>query len=215
MSAHRHSADQGVLAHPPENPQPPFPLSSPAGEIITMEESRELVRLEIIVEKGLHTFTEVGEALAEIRDRKLYRIEHETFADYCKVKWHMSDRRARQLMDASEVVGEIAKSGTMVPVSERQARELTKLPREKRAATWNAAVAASTTGRPTAKDVQAVVLGQASKPANKRAGEPPGNGTAPLEGMTWLQTATYAYGQLKADERKAFKNFQAGMEGGT
>jgi hypothetical protein len=203
MSAHRHSADQGVLAHPPENPQPPFPLSSPAGEIITMEESRELVRLEIIVEKGLHTFTEVGEALAEIRDRKLYRIEH------------MSDRRARQLMDASEVVGEIAKSGTMVPVSERQARELTKLPREKRAATWNAAVAASTTGRPTAKDVQAVVLGQASKPANKRAGEPPGNGTAPLEGMTWLQTATYAYGQLKADERKAFKNFQAGMEGGT
>lgn len=184
-----------------------------SGEIITVEESSELVRLEIIVEKGLQTFTEVGEALAEIRDRRLYRIEHATFADYCKVKWQMSDRRARQLMDAAEVVGEISKSGTMVPVSERQARPLAALPPAQRAPAWKAAVAASPTGKPTAREVRVVV--KASNSADGRAGEPPGAGTAPLEGMTWLQTATYAYQQLAADEREKFRNFQAGMDGGT
>lgn len=112
-------------------------------EAITLQESGDLVRLETTIAQGLQTFVEVGEALVEIRDRKLYRIEYATFADYCKVKWGMSDRRARQLMGASEVVADIAKSGTIVPKTESQARPLTKLPRAQRAEAWQKAVEAS------------------------------------------------------------------------
>lgn len=126
-------------------------------EAITLAESGDLVRLEIVIKRGLETFFEVGEALAEIRNRRLYRIEHTTFEDYCKTKWRMSDRRARQLIGASEVVTDISKSGTMVPKSERQVRPLTALPKEQRAEAWKGAVEASATGTPTAKEVEAVV----------------------------------------------------------
>lgn len=136
-------------------------------EIITMEESRDLVRLEATIASGLQTFTEVGNALAEIRDRKLYRIEHTTFADYCKVKWNMTDRRARQLMDATEVVVALAESGTTVPKTESQARPLTKLPPERRAEAYHEAVKASATGTPTANEVKAEV--EKLKPSKPKA----------------------------------------------
>lgn len=79
---------------------------------------RRLATFELVIEKGLATFQEVGEALIAIRDERLYRAEHETFEAYCKARWKFSDRRARQLMSAAEI-------GTMVPVeNERQARAL-------------------------------------------------------------------------------------------
>ena len=62
--------------------------------ITSIDEANDLARLEAIVAKGLQTFLEVGAALTEIWDRKLYRAEHATFADYCKTKWGMTDRRA-------------------------------------------------------------------------------------------------------------------------
>lgn len=126
-------------------------------EDITSAESKDLIALETVIERGLETFVQVGEALAEIRDRKLYRIAHTTFADYCKVKWKMSDRRARQLMDASEVVTAISKSGTIVPKTESQARPLASLPPEQRAEAWSAAASAAPNGQPTAKDVEIAV----------------------------------------------------------
>ena len=142
---------------------------------LSLDESAELVRLEIVVEFGLKTFVEVGKALATIRDRQLYRIELETFAAYCRDKWNMSDRRARQLMDASEVVAEISKSGTIVPKSESVIRPLTKLPPEQRAEAYNEAVNISPRGKPAARVVATVVARilpqKAAKPA--RATPPP------------------------------------------
>jgi hypothetical protein len=126
-------------------------------EDITIDESRDLIALEKVIERGLDTFVQVGEALAQICDKKLYRIAHSTFADYCKTKWKMSDRRARQLMDAAEVTSTIAKSGTTVPKSERQARPLATLPPAQRVEVWEKAVAASPDGQPTAAEVKAAV----------------------------------------------------------
>jgi hypothetical protein len=126
-------------------------------EPISMDESRDLIALESVIERGLKTFLQVGKALTTICDRRLYRTEHPTFADYCKAKWKMSDRRARQLMDAAEVTSTIAKSGTTVPKSERQARPLATLPPAQRAEVWQKAVAASPDGQPTAAEVKAAV----------------------------------------------------------
>jgi hypothetical protein len=128
---------------------------------ISLAESGRLVELEKKIERGLETFLEVGEALAEIRDRKLYRIEHATFAEYCDVKWQMSDRRARQLIDSVAIAESIGKSGTIVPKSESQLRPLTKLEPDQQVAAWKLATANGE--NPTAKQVvQAVV--EISKP---------------------------------------------------
>jgi DNA N-6-adenine-methyltransferase (Dam) len=88
---------------------------------LILAERARLVELEAIVERGLATFQEVGNALLEIRDSRLYLASHGTFESYCRERWQFTDRRARQLIEASQI-------GTMVPVSnERQARELVPL----------------------------------------------------------------------------------------
>jgi hypothetical protein len=95
-------------------------LVSSEGDLSTIERDR-LADLEAIVERGLQTFVEVGLALAEIRDARLYRTTHPSFEAYCAECWRFGDRRARQLIATAEI-------GTMVPVAnERQARELLPL----------------------------------------------------------------------------------------
>jgi DNA modification methylase len=84
-------------------------------------ERARLTELEQVVERGFETFLQVGAALLEIRQRKLYREGHETFEDYCRTRWGFGARRARQLIAAAQI-------GTAVPVeNEAQARELAPL----------------------------------------------------------------------------------------
>jgi hypothetical protein len=184
-------------------------------EPISLPESRDLIALEKVIECGLETFVRVGEALATIRDRRLYRTEHPTFADYCKAKWKMSDRRARQLMDAAEVASTIAKSGTTVPKSERQARPLAALPPAQQAEAWEKAVAASPDGQPTAKAVQVVVETMNAKPP-KTANVVVQRQTAnePDATKTPLQWLTHYWMQASEEDRRLFDNFRAGLRGG-
>jgi len=88
---------------------------------LTKLEAGKLSELESVIERGLPTFTEVGDALMGIRDGKLYRQTHGTFENYCRERWDLKERRVYQLMDA-------AKTCTIVQVStESQARELVPL----------------------------------------------------------------------------------------
>lgn len=84
--------------------------------------ARRLADAEAKIEHGLTTFWEVGQALMQIRDERLYRAEFSTFEDYCQQRWDMSRRRANQLVEAAQL-------GTMVPTltNERQARALAPL----------------------------------------------------------------------------------------
>lgn len=85
---------------------------------LTGPEAARLADLEARIRRGMETFVEVGTALAEVRESRLHRATHATFEDYCRDRWGLTDRRARQLMEAAEI-------GTMVPVSnERQARAI-------------------------------------------------------------------------------------------
>lgn len=80
--------------------------------------ARRLAEAEAKIERGLSTFWEVGSALMQIRDERLYRAEFGTFEDYCQERWGMTRRRANQLVEAATL-------GTMVPIeNERQARAL-------------------------------------------------------------------------------------------
>ncbi len=125
--------------------------------VLSPRESTRLEKCEAIIEGGLQTFIEVGNALLEIRDSRLYRQQFGTFEDYCHERWQMTHRRANQLIGAAEVIHNL---GTVVPVqptSERQLRPLTGLEPEEQREAWNQAVNDSSNGKPTAKDVEAAV----------------------------------------------------------
>lgn len=87
-------------------------------------EQTRLDELESAVTAELGSFVRVGSALAEIRDSRLYRQTHETFEAYCQDRWEMTRRRANQLVEAA---GLAIQMGTMVPKTERAARELVGL----------------------------------------------------------------------------------------
>jgi hypothetical protein len=97
---------------------------------LTTRGQRDLEALEGIVQRGLATFIEVGRALAEIRDRRLYRQSHGTFEEYCHEKWLLRRTRAYQLIDAAKVGEAMSTMVDTPPTNERQARELAPLLRE-------------------------------------------------------------------------------------
>ena len=63
------------------------------------DEATHLARCEGVIGRGLTVFVEVGRALAEIRDAKLYRVNYKTFEAYCKERWEIGRSRAYELID--------------------------------------------------------------------------------------------------------------------
>lgn len=91
---------------------------------LTTTELVRLAELEQVVAAGIATFVTVGNGLAEIRDSKLYRGSHSTFAAYVAERFGIGRSRAYQLISAAEM-------STVVDItSERQARELIGLDTE-------------------------------------------------------------------------------------
>lgn len=122
-------------------------------------EVQRLEVLESVIDAGMQTFVHVGNALLEIRDARLYRATHATFEDYCQARWRFNSSRARQLIAAAEVAGNLQSvtTVTLLPATESQARPLTTLPPEAQREVWQQAVATAPAGRVTAAHVQQVV----------------------------------------------------------
>ena len=95
--------------------------------LITSVESVRLFKLEDIIRKGQKTFVEVGLALAEIQEKKLYRAEHGSFEKYCERVWGWSKQHAYRLIEAAPV----AKSNPQV-INLASAKALAKVPPPKR-----------------------------------------------------------------------------------
>lgn len=95
-----------------------------SADLLSASEADALRANEDKVSRGLATFVEVGTALAEIRDRRLYRATHGTFEDYCSGRWGMVASRARQLIGAAEVVAQIESVTNVTLANEGQARAI-------------------------------------------------------------------------------------------
>lgn len=106
----------------------------------------ELAKHESTINKGLHTFYEVGKALLTIRDEELYTVtKYDTFADYCKGKFGIGYSHSMRLIDSS-VVYHVLKTSPIgddgkvlsneelpkeeLPKKESQVRPLVKLKKE-------------------------------------------------------------------------------------
>lgn len=162
-------------------------------EVTTPAETARLCELERVIERGLNTFVEVGNALMEIREARLYRNTHGTFEAYCAARWNISDRRARQLMAAAEVVNGL-ETGKILPVVESQAAALTVIEPEHRAEVWQRAVETAPEGKVTARHVSEVVqeFRRETQPAPAVADDKPAHFRTQFTGENeWYTPAEY------------------------
>lgn len=135
---------------------------------LTHTEISRLETCEQIIEQGLNTFVEVGNALFEIRNNKLYRERFTTFEAYCKNRWQLKRQRAYELMDAAGVVNNLSEISDksvlgnigVLPVKESHAAALSKVHDDIRNRVWNMAVEQQQElGKPiTAKNIQEIAM---------------------------------------------------------
>ena len=147
----------------PSGRSPPVPYRRTveavnARSALSLTEQREFTDCEAIIEKGWETFVEVGRALARIRDKKLYRSEHDTFEAYCREKWQYAKSHVYRLIGAAEVLTCLSPIGDIpVPSHEAQVRPLIGLEPEKALAAWKRAVEKAHGAMITAKLVKEAV----------------------------------------------------------
>jgi hypothetical protein len=120
-------------------------------------DQERFAELEQIIEHGLGTFVDVGRALYEIQQRRLYRaVGYTTFADYVARRWDISSAHAYRQIDASKVIDILSPTGEMpLPANEAQARELAPFVNDPEAvrAIWRETVEDGG-GRITAKSIR-------------------------------------------------------------
>jgi SAM-dependent methyltransferase len=119
----------------------------------------DLMDHEKVIEQGLNTFIDVGNALLAIREGKKYRAAgYSTFESYCQQRWQLSRSTAYQLMDAASTASVLsANADKITPVNEAQVRPLAPLARndpQAAAEVWAEAVEEAG-GQPTAAQVKA------------------------------------------------------------
>lgn len=83
--------------------------------------------LESVIERGIPAFLEVGAALQEISEQRLYREQgFKTFKEYCEKRWGWKRNNAYYYIQAAEVAENVHLSGQIPSLT--QARELAILP---------------------------------------------------------------------------------------
>lgn len=112
---------------------------------LTVTESNRLEELEGVIKENFLGFVAVGNALAEIRERRLYRNEeNRTFEGYCRDLWDMSRQHADRLVASARVLENLTPIGVkmeddpnfLLPLNEAQARELTTLEPVEQQTVW-------------------------------------------------------------------------------
>lgn len=120
-------------------------------------EKGRLGECEGIIQGGLGTFFEVGDALLTIRDGRLYRDTHATFKLYCQERWNIGKAYTYRVIGAAERLKLLPSSGQLPkPANECQMRPFLKLSPEDFPGAWNKVVKTAK-GKVTNKIVQAVI----------------------------------------------------------
>ncbi len=167
---------------------------------LTKPERIQLEELETVIRNGQQTFVEVGNALIEIRDNKLYRSKHSTFEAYCADRWGFAKSQAYRLIDGAKVVNNLSPIGD-TPKTEAVARPLTKLPAAEQPAAWQAATdKAQSEGRTVrARDVEEAVE---EKRAKEEAAKPQtaNKNTKPCDGLQFARMAILDLKQIKKND---------------
>jgi N6-adenosine-specific RNA methylase IME4 len=120
---------------------------------LTTQEAVDLGHYEAIIDRGLTTFREVGEALMAIREARLYRADYQTFEDYCQQRWGMTKTHANRLVQSAETLMNLTPIGAILPSTESQARPLTALEPDQQREAWRRVIESTPPDQITAKVV--------------------------------------------------------------
>src|SRR6516164_5174287 len=82
---------------------------------LTSWEKQRKLELEAVVEDGLGKFLQTGQALAEIRNRRLYRVEFVSFEAYVLSRFHLHRSAIDGLIRASQTAETLLESGITLP----------------------------------------------------------------------------------------------------
>ena len=174
---------------------------------LTKDERSCLAQLEESIQAGQQSFFEVGAALTEIRDDKLYRDEFATFEDYCKERWGFSRPHAYRYIDSAGLSENLSPIGDILPANEAQCRPLTKLEPEEQQEAWSKVLdtAKEKDKQVTAKLVSDVVK-EMKEPAVQMAAPETKASNAPAEAVVkkfselTTRQKTWVLKQLHGDE---------------
>jgi hypothetical protein len=114
----------------------------------------ECLKIEIIqyIQAALNAFQRAGKKLIRIRDERLYREEYDTFQDFCKATLGKSKTYVNNVIQGYELIQDlIAQGETVLPDSERLARQLAKYPKGDRKLIWKRAVQIAGRKKPSYK----------------------------------------------------------------
>ncbi len=96
-----------------------------------------LTHLENIIASNQNRFYEIGKALKEIRDSRLYRLTlFETFEAYARARWDIGRSQAYRLINAYSVIVNLSPIGDRLPRNETQTRPLIQLNPVEQRKTW-------------------------------------------------------------------------------
>lgn len=120
------------------------------------DESQSLIQHEQVIERGLKSFIEVGNALLAIRDERLYREHHATFEDYCQERWGITPQHGGRLIASAIITKNLEPVGSIPPANERQTRPLTSLEPDEQRIVWEVVQKTAPNGNVTASHVKSV-----------------------------------------------------------
>lgn len=118
------------------------------------QDDQDHERCVVTIKRGTKTFVEVGLALAEVKQKRLYRKTHRTFDGFCKEHVGFQRHYGYRLIEAAETTGRLLSRGdSPAPQSEAQARQLAGLSEEDQVEVMKSAAAAAG-GTPTTKSIK-------------------------------------------------------------
>lgn len=93
--------------------------------------------LETIIAGKQQNFYQLGKALNEIKESRLYRLAlYDNFGAYVKARWDMGRSQAYRFIDAYQVIKNLSPIGDKFPQNESQVRPLAKLTPLEQRDTW-------------------------------------------------------------------------------
>jgi hypothetical protein len=99
-----------------------------------------LIQLENLITNKQNHFYQIGKALKEINDARLYKLTcFDTFEAYIKNRWDMKKSHAYRMIDAYKVISNLSPIGDIIlPANESQARPLVQLTSVEQRKIWQA-----------------------------------------------------------------------------
>lgn len=117
-----------------------------------------LAHCERLIETGVGAYFNMGLALREIQEHKLYRHEHSTFEEYLNARWGLKPSTAYRCIGAAITTRALIDGGeTEPPRKESQVRPLVGLDESDAREAWSAARDIAGGKRPTARQVAEAV----------------------------------------------------------